>query len=427
MQDRIPKYPGRVKLNPVDGEENVFDMVRADEPEQEGTPLNKSTLLTDGTASMLGLNAAATVDTAIGAIAHRLSLLSGSVSEITITLTDQNGKPVTGVYVTNVASADGSVPVSDADGVIRGYIAEGENIELAVQNYFDLTDHSETISVTRGNTITKAWTLTRMSDELVVTSSRTGKFSGDVSDFDVCAVGGGGGGGSGAPVYSNYPYTTGGAGGGGGYVSNALAVSAAANTEYTLTVGSRGSGGSSFQSGYATSGNKGGNGGTSSMVLGADVIVSAAGGKGGAPAECYTDSGDKFSCAGGTGNGDGGTANSYASKPSTAGKAGSVYKYNDSSLERYGGGGGAGYGHGLSIVNTSGAGYGGDGGSYADESFDSVNNIISAAPGKDGSAYGGGGGGGASTRNPGNYTVYVGRGGHGVKGVIFLRWRYKTA
>ena len=55
MKDRIPLYPGRVKLNPVTGQENTYDMVRADEPTQEGTPLNKATLLKDNTAKALGL------------------------------------------------------------------------------------------------------------------------------------------------------------------------------------------------------------------------------------------------------------------------------------------------------------------------------------------------------------------------------------
>lgn len=40
--DRIPTHPGRVKLTPVDGQENIFDMVRADAPVEPGTPLNKA-------------------------------------------------------------------------------------------------------------------------------------------------------------------------------------------------------------------------------------------------------------------------------------------------------------------------------------------------------------------------------------------------
>ena len=40
--DRIPTYPGRVTLTPVSGQENTYDLVRADQPIQEGTPVNKA-------------------------------------------------------------------------------------------------------------------------------------------------------------------------------------------------------------------------------------------------------------------------------------------------------------------------------------------------------------------------------------------------
>ena len=59
MQDRVPTYPGRVKLTPVLGQENTYEMVRVDEPTQEGTPLNKANLLQDPIAKMYGLSEAA--------------------------------------------------------------------------------------------------------------------------------------------------------------------------------------------------------------------------------------------------------------------------------------------------------------------------------------------------------------------------------
>ncbi len=42
--DRVPTYPGRVKLTPVSGQTNTYDLVRADSPTQEGTPINKALL-----------------------------------------------------------------------------------------------------------------------------------------------------------------------------------------------------------------------------------------------------------------------------------------------------------------------------------------------------------------------------------------------
>lgn len=56
MKDRVPLYPGRVELTPVAGQENTFDMTRADSPQVEGTPLNKANLLADDTATSMGLD-----------------------------------------------------------------------------------------------------------------------------------------------------------------------------------------------------------------------------------------------------------------------------------------------------------------------------------------------------------------------------------
>lgn len=71
MKDRVPTYPNRVILNPVAGQENTYDIVRADEPQQEGTPLNKATLLDDTTAEKLGLTGDPTVNQALAGILQK--------------------------------------------------------------------------------------------------------------------------------------------------------------------------------------------------------------------------------------------------------------------------------------------------------------------------------------------------------------------
>ena len=53
MQDRVSLYPGRVKLEPVEGQANTYDLTRADQPTQEGTPLNKANQLSDATAAAI--------------------------------------------------------------------------------------------------------------------------------------------------------------------------------------------------------------------------------------------------------------------------------------------------------------------------------------------------------------------------------------
>jgi len=82
MKDRVPRYPGRVKMTPVAGQANTYDMARADDPTQEGTPLNKTTLLKDATAALFGLGANAVPDDAFVAIKTmfdgRVRLASGT-------------------------------------------------------------------------------------------------------------------------------------------------------------------------------------------------------------------------------------------------------------------------------------------------------------------------------------------------------------
>ena len=72
MKDRIPTYPGRVKIVPVEGKTNVYDMTRADNPTQDGTPLNKTTFLKDTTAAMFGLGYDAVPDDVFKAIGNML-------------------------------------------------------------------------------------------------------------------------------------------------------------------------------------------------------------------------------------------------------------------------------------------------------------------------------------------------------------------
>lgn len=76
MTDRIPTYPGRVKLTPVTGQTNVYDLDMADSPSVLGTALNKATLLTDATAAAIATLEGTTPDTvneALNALAAAFS------------------------------------------------------------------------------------------------------------------------------------------------------------------------------------------------------------------------------------------------------------------------------------------------------------------------------------------------------------------
>lgn len=55
MQDRVPRYPGRVLLEPVSGEPNKYDLSMADEASEAGSAYNKANVLPDDLCAMLGL------------------------------------------------------------------------------------------------------------------------------------------------------------------------------------------------------------------------------------------------------------------------------------------------------------------------------------------------------------------------------------
>lgn len=91
MQDRISRYPGRVRLTPVVGQQNVYDMVLADEPAQEGTKINKANLLTDATAALFGLGATAVPNDVFNKIKTSINASSGEIS--------QRIRMITGAYI----------------------------------------------------------------------------------------------------------------------------------------------------------------------------------------------------------------------------------------------------------------------------------------------------------------------------------------
>lgn len=63
MQDRVPVNPGRVLVTPENGGAAYYaTLTRADNPTQEGTPLNKAALLKDATAALFGLGGDAVPD-----------------------------------------------------------------------------------------------------------------------------------------------------------------------------------------------------------------------------------------------------------------------------------------------------------------------------------------------------------------------------
>ncbi len=69
--DRIPTYPGRVRMTPVEGQANTYDMVRADDPIEPGTPINKA--LFDGITNYIA-DAVQAIDNKIFEMSQRVEV-----------------------------------------------------------------------------------------------------------------------------------------------------------------------------------------------------------------------------------------------------------------------------------------------------------------------------------------------------------------
>ena len=67
--DRISKFPGRVKLIPVPGQSDLFDIERADNPIDPGRPLNAETLFSAEVSALFGFGLDGVPSDALGALA----------------------------------------------------------------------------------------------------------------------------------------------------------------------------------------------------------------------------------------------------------------------------------------------------------------------------------------------------------------------
>jgi len=211
---------------------------------------------------------------------------------------------------------------------------------------------------------------------------------------DVFLVGGGGAGGNGA----------GAGGGGGGYTAMGANIAIQEETQYSITVGLGGAGGS------VTGSDRTGEDGKESAAFG----LSAAGGKGGMWESDYSGAGGaggsgggggtyekpEYGGSSGAGGSNGGAGGRSDAAAGGAGQGSTTYAFADSHYALYAGGGG-----GYARRGPGGAGGAGGGGDGEGQDGDTV---ISAKSGEPGT--GGGGGGGGS-------------GGAGGSGVVIIRGR----
>lgn len=189
MQDRVPLYPGRVKMTPVAGQENTFDLVRADQPTQEGTPLNKATLLKDATAAILGLPNTAVPDDAFLALA-----LPAGKYAISVTVKSPGGRPMSGISLSGIVTAAGSAVVTDENGAGFGFSTSSPTtITADTSAFLDLTGTASVTLTPKEKIVNEAEIVCKRGSATKATfsASKTVKFSPDVSEYDASAIGGG--------------------------------------------------------------------------------------------------------------------------------------------------------------------------------------------------------------------------------------------
>lgn len=378
MQDREPTYPGRVTLTPVYGLANTYDMERADQPTQEGTPLNKASLLKDTTAALLGLGTDAVPDDAFVAL-----VLGQGVYGYRVKVQLADGTPVEGATVSGIQPLTGSTLVTGADGTVLGKSASASVTIGCTSPYIDQKAPAAQ-TVTKTGTITDV-TLTLENDTslMLSRSSKIYKLSPAAKAVDLCATGGGGGG----------CIKT---GGGGGYAENLMNVNLFSHSLLKFEIGAGGQVGSTMTE-------NGKDGGTTAVYLDNEIILQALGGKGG----IYSGEG---AGNGGAGNGNGGAPPSYGNP---RGGDATVPIFNDTTIGIKTGGGGGGGGGLKDADGENGIGYPGlpNGGKGA---YKNYNKIIPAESGSDG-----GGGGGGYHLNWGGQNV-------GGAGIVYFRFHFTT-
>lgn len=154
--DRISTYPGRVKLIPVEGQANTYDMVRADEPIEPGTPINKA--LFDSYYNMVTA-AVNVLDNKIFELTQRVKL--SSLADGTVFGLYENGILVPYIKLTYARYDTNRVQVLRQDCVkmdtaqspsdIKGY--QNSKIDLWLNNEFVATLDAATQGVLQTTTI----------------------------------------------------------------------------------------------------------------------------------------------------------------------------------------------------------------------------------------------------------------------------------
>lgn len=163
MKDRIPRHAGRVRIKPVEGYSDLFDVERADEPIQEGTKLNKALFdyalaangVTEGNGKDYSLTKGAEGFTLVDGAKVNFALNVKSQSNPKLNINNTGAKPIigasktplsagieAGIWITAVysESLDAYVVIGSASGM-------SGDIKLKADEWDDSSNMSNTRAV----------------------------------------------------------------------------------------------------------------------------------------------------------------------------------------------------------------------------------------------------------------------------------------
>lgn len=394
---------------------------------QQGTPLNKDTLLKDETANLLEIDPEqSTPDDAFRAL---LRAIRGSQVGIYV---KAGSVPIVGATVQGVTSLTGKDLITDESGYCVGFAPRG-SVEVTLPKEFeDLPEKKQTI-VVNDDLDYQEFTIDvvpEVSGEITLTESRNVRFSAATPNIDVFAVGGGGSGGIAiADTSTGDNKIAVASGGAGGYTKTRLGV-AHNNQTLTCIVGAGGA-----ARARSTNGSSYGASGSASTISQLGITASGGqGGRAGTGAGGTNKQGDAPGASGGSGSG-GAAAYQRPNQDGTASVGDSGYdgaNGDEANADGYTTAGGTGQGTTTrEWGQPHGTLYSGAGGGAALTSEDSASTVGSEGGGGNGETREqyvgsgkpntGGGGGGLAIK-----TESSAESGAGGSGIIKIRWGYQA-
>ena len=160
MEDRKSRYPGRVKLIPVPGQANVYDMVKADDPIVDGTPYSKATTIPDDVAQQYQVSSKAAT---IADIFRRLI----TMTDVKICIKDQQ--------------ADGAYPATYQLDFVPDFaimLGHGQGGQRAVSFVSGGPGDGGTITIVGKSGPTTDWKIGLREKTVVINGSAGGELSG---------------------------------------------------------------------------------------------------------------------------------------------------------------------------------------------------------------------------------------------------------